>query len=418
MKKLIIALVCLGQFGFSHSQTVTLDQCQEWSKENYPVLRQKDMLQEISGLNQENLKTNYFPQVSLNGQVTYQSDVTQVEIPMPNINIPEVSKGQYKVYLDIKQSIWDAGMTKASQDLESVANEIGLQQVEVELYALKQQVNEVYFINLLLKENIHQLEETMKVLYSRLKVLESGFENGVIEENNLDQLKAEILMIKQKLIELESGWNSSIMILNLYTGKNFDPLTKFEKPEVIPSQKESFSRPEFTLMEQNKSRLDKMYLLKKKTRLPQVFGFGQAGYGKPALNMLSDEFDPYYLVGVGIKWNVLDWNKTKREQKIIGLRKQIVDTQKQELEFKLQMMLDRQLMELIKLEDLIISDQELVELRSKISNRSASKLENGTITSADYLQDVNAETTSRINLETRKLKLLEAIINHNTIKGL
>ncbi|MBI9033456.1 MAG: TolC family protein [Bacteroidales bacterium] len=418
MKKIVITLACLIQFGFVNAQSVTLDQCQDFTRANYPVLRQMDFLQEISDLNQENLKTNYLPNLNLNGQITYQSDVTSIDLPIPNIDIPEVSKDQYKIYLELKQSIWDAGLTEASKDIEEVARTIGLKQVEIELFALRQQLNDAFFMNLLISSNIQQLNESRMMLNASMKVIESGFRNGVIEENNVDQLKAELLLLDQKLVEMNSAKETMLSMLSMFTAQKFDSNTNFEIPEVSIVHEKSFKRPEFEFLSQNQLRLDKMDALKTKTRLPQLFGFGQAGYGKPGLNMLKSEFDVYYLVGLGMSWNVFDWKKTKKERQIIGLKKQIIDTQKQELEFRLNMLLDRNLKEIGKLEKLLLTDSELVELRKKISNRSASKLKNGTITSADYLQDVNAETTAKINLETRKLKLIEAIIMYNTTKGL
>ena len=70
-----------------------------------------------------------------------------------------------------------------------------------------------------------------------------------------------------------------------------------------------------------------------------------------------------------------------------------------------------------KAENLLQSDKQLLEMRGKIAQQSASQLENGTITSADYIVDLNAETQAKINQQSHKIALLQAIANYNTLTG-
>ena len=78
---------------------------------------------------------------------------------------------------------------------------------------------------------------------------------------------------------------------------------------------------------------------------------------------------------------------------------------------------DQQTKQLNQIAELLKTDQELIAIRERITKTSASKLENGTITMADYIQDLNAETTARLMLETRKIQLKEARIKLENIRG-
>ena len=93
-------------------ESVTLEKCQQWARENHPALKQSEIYQQILELKNENNATTFLPQVTLNGQATYQSDVTKIGLSLPNMNIPTVDKDQYKFYLDLKQIIWDGGLVR------------------------------------------------------------------------------------------------------------------------------------------------------------------------------------------------------------------------------------------------------------------------------------------------------------------
>ena len=152
-------------------ETVTLEQCQTWARENHPVLKQLDLYQQILDLKNENNATSFLPQVSLSGQATYQSAVTKIGLSIPNMNIPTADKDQYKFYLDIKQTIWDGGLSKAKKLINETENAGNQQQVEVELYQLKEKINQFFFTSFLIQENLKILDKKTETLAERRKIL-------------------------------------------------------------------------------------------------------------------------------------------------------------------------------------------------------------------------------------------------------
>lgn len=416
IKLLVLLMVFTGQLIQAQTK-VTLEQCQIWARENHPVLKQLDIYLQILDLKNANNSTSFLPQVNLNGQATYQSDVTKIALSMPGVKIPTVDKDQYKIYLDFKQTIWDGGLSKAKEQINQAENAGNLQQTEVELFQVKEKVNQFFFSSFLLQENLKILDRKTETLTERRKILESAVNNGMVLSSELDQLLAELIKTKQMSIELKSNSETLRFALSIVTGKNIGELENLELPEVPVQTEMSLKRPELDLFSRQNEILTANSELLQKQRHPKLFGFGQAGYGKPGLNMLNNSFDTYYLVGLGFSWNVLDWKTTSRQQQMIKLQQDLVQTKMESFVRNIDLATDQQNKQIVQLQELLKTDQELIAIRERITKTSASKLGNGSITMADYIQDLNAETAARLALETRRIQLKEALIKLENIRG-
>ena len=416
MKKLLFILFLPIQLAFAQ-QTVTLEESYQLARENFPNLKKAELLQEITALNKENISTNYLPRVSVNGQATYQSDVTKVDISMPNVTIPSVSKDQYKAYAEFRQSIWDGGLTSANQVLEDAILKSNLSELEVELYKLNEQVAQAFFTVLAMGQQKEVLQAQKKVLQEKLKVVQSGIRNQMMEKSAALTIEAEILNLEQNELQLETGKSAALKMLSILTGKEIDSVSapEVDQSEIKPHRE--ISRPELQLFSNQVAQIETQKSLLDKKRNPKVFGFGQAGYGKPGLNMLSDKFDTYYLVGVGVSWNPFDWNQTDRQKQVLQLRQEMVQQQEKTFSQNIQLLLAQQSEQINKLEKLLEKDNKLVELKTEITKITASKLENGTINSADYVRDMQAETVAKFNRELHEIQLKEAIEKQRIIQG-
>jgi outer membrane protein TolC len=357
------------------------------------------------------------PQVNLNGQATYQSDVTKIGISLPNMKIPTVDKDQYKFYLDLKQTIWDGGLSKAKELLNNAENAGNLQQTEVELYQVKEKINQFFFTSFLIQENLKILEKKTETLNERRKLLESAVNNGMVLLAELDQLLAELIKTEQTVIELKSNKETVLYALSILTGKTTEQFANLSLPGKPTDLNMPLKRPEMELFSKQNELLSANSDLLQKQRKPKLFGFGQAGYGKPGLNMLNNSFDTYYMLGLGFSWNVLDWKTTNRQKQIIKLQQDMVQTKQDAFVRNIDLATDQLNKQINQISELLKTDQQLITIRERITKTSASKLENGTITTADYIQDLNAETTARLMLETHKIQLKEAWIKLANIRG-
>lgn len=418
MRKLISIFLFTLIFVSSYGQELTLDSCQAMARKNHPLLRQAGIIDQISELRQQNIQTLNLPQFDLNARASWQSEVTQLALKLPGFAGPEpLAKDQYKAYVDIKQKLYDGGIAKKRQELEEADRLISRQQNETDLYKIKETVNILYFNVLILQENLLIIELKKSTLDERIKIVGSAVSNGVALPNELDQLKAEKLITEQQETELKATSQTTVSLLEIVTGLKITEQNHFSRPADSGIQNNDLNRPEIVLFGLQKSKIDKNTEVLTNSRKPFVYAFGQAGYGRPGLNMLDNNFADYYMIGAGLAWNIWDWHKTTREKSTMKLQKELIDTNLDNFNRSIRMSLNQEENNFQKLKTLIGTDEQLVALKEQISKRSAVALENGTITSADYIRDLNAALQTKANLETHRVQLIQASVNYQTIKG-
>src|ERR1700754_3869425 len=76
------------------TQSLTLEQCYQLAETNYPLTRQRALIEKTKEYSLDNIRKGIYPQLAINGSATYQSDVTKISLPpIPgfNFSIPTVS---------------------------------------------------------------------------------------------------------------------------------------------------------------------------------------------------------------------------------------------------------------------------------------------------------------------------------------
>jgi outer membrane protein TolC len=334
------------------------------------------------------------------------------------MNIPSLYQDQYKATLDVSEVIYDGGLTSKQKKLEQVSLQSELQSLETELYKVKDKVNTIYFGIIALQENKKLLLLLKEDIKNKLAKVESGVINGALLQSNADVLKAEIIKIDEEIIELESGIESGFSMLGDYVNTTIPETSILKLPETIVSATDyENARPEIKSFELLQQKLDVSKSLLDVKLIPKVAGFGELGYGRPGLNMLSNSFDGFYLVGAKVTWTLWDWNQSKNEKQLIDLQSQVLTTQKDLFNQGIKILLEKNISDIKKYQDLLVKDQEIIELRKKITLSAESQLENGTITATEYLTELNAESQAKLNSETHKIQLVKAQVDYLTTKG-
>jgi outer membrane protein TolC len=415
-KIMLSALVLFFALPLFGQQTIDLQLCRTWARENFPKLKQAELFQTMANLKKENLKTNYLPQIDLKGQATYQSETMEINIPIPGFQFDPVSKDQYKVYLDVKQTIWDGGITKSQKEMEQAGLETDVQRIELEVYQVYKLVDAYFFNVLMIDKNLEVFKAQQQLLQSQVERMKNANQFGAARQKDLQKLEAEKLQLDQKVVELQSSKKGILKVMEVLTGKPFEATT-LAQPTLSKASATEFIRPEMKLFNLQQNQVTTSNKLLQAAQNPLFFGFGQAGYGKPGFNMLKNEFSPYYIVGVGLSWRVLDWNSTRRKIQLNDEQTKNIALLKTDFEQKQQMQLADAEEQINKIAKLIESDDALLKLRKSIAETASSELENGTITATDYLVDLNAQTVAQISTEIHKLQLLQATANYNSILG-
>jgi len=418
MKKIFILLIIIS-FGKVYAQdTLNLTFCRQRTVSTYPLNSDFEHNLKINELKIKNIKSIYYPTLNLTGQLIHVSDVPHYVSDNPMLQIPKIDNNQYKIMLEARQVIYDGGLTKKQKAMEESSLQVQNKDIEVKLYALNEQVNDVYFMILLFQEQKRLLELTQKTLYEQLKIVQSGVKNGVLLPGDADVLTAEILRTEQNISELDAGRNSGLEILENLMDTVFTGETVLKVPELLPvPENPEINRPEYKLLDAQQVNLQDVSELNQVKRFPYLAAFGTFGYGYPGLNMLQDKADIIYTFGLNLSWTIFDWNKTKHEKQIFAVQQDMINTQREVFDKNLQIAIAKEKSEIAKLEDLLQKDEKIIALRKRISTAKASQLKNGVITSSDYIRELNNETMAKVSRSLHQIQRLQAIVRYNTLIG-
>jgi outer membrane protein TolC len=420
MKKLFLLVILVFPFWlFSQSvQKLTPEQAYDLAIKNYPVIKQKGLVKQTADICIDNLKKGFLPQVAISAQASYQSDVTKVPVSLPGFSIESASKDQYKLVADVSQLIYDGGITKEQKTYQELNAIVEEQKVEVELYKLKERINQICLGVLYLNEQMKQVYLVKADIQTGIKKIEAQVQNGVAFRSSLNMLKAELLKTDQRSIEIKSSKKGLIDALALFIGQPLNENIQLEKPaSVAVVTATEIARPELKLYSEQTKLIGQQDKLITAKNLPRASVFVQGGYGRPALNQLKNDFDFYYIGGVRFNWSLGGLYTKKKEKELVEVNKKIVDVQKETFLLNTNTQLKQQNAEIEKLQQLIASDDEIISLRASVKEAAKAQLENGVITANDYLKEINAEDQARQSLITHQLQLLQAQINYNTISG-
>lgn len=386
-------------------ETITLEQCYQWSRENYPLIKKQELIKKAEQYTTENALKGWLPQVNITAQATYQNDVTQFPVKLPNVNVEPLSKDQYKVFADVSQTIYDGGNIRNQKNLAKIQSKVQNIQTEVELDKLKERINQLYFGILQTNKQWTQLQFTKLDIKEGIKKAEAQLKNGVIFRSNLDVLKAELVKIEQKEIELQAIKQNFVQMLSYFIKKNIDENTQLETPEKILLSKNN-NRSELKLFDAQKQLLETQRKIINTKNTPKLGAFFQGGYGKPGFNMLKNEFDIFYIGGIRLNIPISGFYTQKNDLALLENQSQDIEIQRENFLFNQNFIEIQQRNDLEKIQNLIDKDNELIELRKNIKTASLAQLENGVINTNDYLREVTAEEQAILTKITHEIQYL------------
>jgi outer membrane protein TolC len=403
---------------------ITLDECFKKARENYPLIKQFDLIEQSKSYNLAAANKNWVPQVSLSGKASWQSDVTEFPerfismmetMGITDVNFP--SKDQYNISLNLSQTIWDGGITATQKKMTTLNAEINKELTEVNLYTLYSQINQLYFNVLSLNEQLKQNQIFIEELERNYKMIDSYVENGIAMRSDLDNVKVSILDAKQRRTEMQSFQKSGLAVLSAFIGQTIDKPEELVRPESGVIHTNIENRPEMKLFSAQNRQFEIQSKMLYTKGMPRIALFATGAVGNPGLNMFKSGFTPYFIGGVNLSWNFGGLYTMQDEKRnLINLQKN-TEIQKEVFLFNINQKTTQQNADIEKLTELIKQDDEIIELRARIKNTSAAKVENGTLTVSDYLRDVTNENIARQIKTLHEINLLQTISQINIETG-
>lgn len=418
MKIHLTAFLWLAWLTTTAQSSITLDQCYAAARTATPQSRQKAILQQTGDLAIASLNTNHrLPQLSVNGQATWQSEVTSLPIELPNVAIPTLSKDQYRLTLDASYPVYDGNLTRLQIDQQRANTATARQQVEVELRRLNEQVNAYFLSALLTDENIRLTQTLLTDLQNRIDKLTASVRFGTVAQTNVDALQAEYLRSGQRLADLTAsrgGLRDGLALLTDLPIQDSTRLVLEAQPDLASLP---LNRPELQLYTLQRRAYDTQFRLADNRVKPRLSLFGQGGVGQPGLNLLSNELRPFFVGGLRLNWNLSAAYTLKNDRQAITLNQQLVEVQQKTFEKNLAVQLRQQQTEIDRIQAQLGTDAEIVALRTKVRQAATVQLDNGAIAARDYTTELNNENQALLNQKLHEFQLRLATIQYRTLTG-
>ncbi|SHE55990.1 Outer membrane protein TolC [Bacteroides luti] len=406
-----LAFICLHAPIYGQ---LSIDDCYKKAQANYPQVKQYGLIEQSKEFNISNANKGYLPQVSFSAKATYQSAVTKLPITLPNVTIEGLNKDQYQSVVEVNQSIWDGGVIRNQKKITEASSAVDKQKLDVDMYAINDRVNQLFFGILLIDEQIKQnllLQDELKRNYNQISAY---ITNGIANQADLDAVKVNQLSTAQRKVELDATRKAYREMLSALIGEEIKEGTSLVKPSFAEeaSLSSTVNRPELRLFEAQSNLFETQKSMVDAKNLPKLGVFVQGGYGNPGLNMLKNEFTPYYVAGARLSWNFGSLYTKKNDKKLLDNNLQNVAIQKETFLFNTNLKMTQQSNEIDKIKQLMRDDDEIIRLRTNIKKASEVKVEHGTLSVTDLLRDINSEDQAKQSKVLHEIQLLISIYNY------
>lgn len=417
MMKRWVVIGLLGVLIGVPSWAQTLEACQQLACDHYPEIRQYDLIRQSEQYDLSNAARSWLPQVSFSAQATWQNRVPEFPsalsgmLDQAGVSLRGLDKDQYKVALEVNQTIWDGGQSQADRRVIEATADEHRQATEVDLYAVKGRVNDLYFGILLLEERLGQTDLTIALLQSNLDKVRSLVTNGVAMQTDADAVEAELLSVQQQRVQIEASRESYRRMLELFIGQRL--AERLERPELVEAVSGESARPELAWIDAQQERLAAQELSVKSATRPRFGVFAQGYYGYPGLDyfagMVSTDWTWNALIGVKMSWNFGAYYTKKNRLSNLRVVQQQLDIQRDVFLFNTDLQVAEEQGNISRLRRALADDDRIVALRRSVREAAESKLRNGVIDTNDLLRKITDEASARSARSLREVELLKAI---------
>lgn len=397
---------------------VTLEECVGKAQANYPLIRKYALLEATRDIDLSDINKGWLPRIGISGQMTVQNDVPSFPKSLSGVleqmgqSVKGLGKMQYKAGVDLSQTIWDGGASRHRRELVRAQEAVEKDALDVELYAVRQRVENIYFAILLTEEQIAQNRITYNTLMSNLEKLRSMLLNGVAMQSDLDMVEAQALTVSQGIAQASSAAGGYRKVLELFTGESIGD-GELVRPETeIPEDRES-GRPELSLFGSRLSANNAADRLADSALMPKIGFFAQAYYGYPGFNyfesMINRDLSFNILAGIKVSWNIDSFYTRRDRSRKTSVTAENIMADRETFLFNSDMLTASQLKAIEGLRTVMKDDDRIISLRANVRKAAESQLENGIIDATALLAKISDENIARLTAKMHEIQLLQEI---------
>ncbi|MFE7086343.1 TolC family protein [Sphingobacterium spiritivorum] len=415
-KKLLAIGSWLLAVSVANGQSLTLQECYRMAKENYPAVKKMDLVMRSADYTIKNTNKRFLPQFNISGQATYQSQVVDYakllggsSSPL-GVDFPTFSKDQYRVQGEVEQMLFDGGNTRYQNEITKANAQLQKQNIEVELYAINDRINAIFFSIFLLDAQLELNNLKIANLQTQLDKTEAAYKFGTAYTSDVNEIKAEIENTRSANIDYQGNRSAFLKMLSIFIDKEVASSSELVKPESVMLSG-TIDRPELKMFDLQKNIYEAQSKQLKSSYLPTFKAFFQGAYGRPTLNPISNDFGAWYITGIRLNWSLGSLYTMKNQRAIYGVNSQTSDVDKETFIRNVKIDIAQQDENVKKYTEMIGQDEKTVALREDITKSASAQLANGVITIHEYIQKVNNENVARQSLILHQIQLLQAQYN-------
>lgn len=419
MRAIIPVLICLVTT-FGMRAEVTIEECVAKAEANYPLISKYRLVELTTDIDLSDINKSWLPRIGVYGQGTWQNAVPQFPETLSGVlaqmgqEMKGLAKTQYKVGVDLTQTVWDGGTSRHRRHLAESQQAVQEAALDVELYAVRKRVENLYFATLLAEEQIAQTQITLELLKSNLARLRSMLRNGVAMQSDVDMVEAQVLQLNQNIIQARNAADSSRRLLGLFVGEPLEGATLAMPRAEVPAGAQS-ERPELRLFDRQLAANDATLRLTDSSVMPKVHLFAQAYYGYPGFNYFKSMTDRNLtfnlLAGVKVSWNIDSFYTRRNSASRTSLNARSIRTDRDVFMFNSNLQSASQLDAINSLRALMKDDAEIIALRANVRKAAESQLANGIIDATALLTKISDENIASLTAKLHEIQLIQEIYN-------
>ena len=406
------------------AQSASIEQCQQWAQENYPLTQRYDLIRQAEGFTLKNITKGWLPQIGVSAQGSYQSAVPEYPEVLSNMlsqmgtEMKGISPLQYRAAIDVQQTIYDGGAMGAKRSVARASSKVQEASADVQMYALRDRVNDLCFAILLLDQRLKLNEEMQRTIDSNRQRLATMLEGGVAMQADVDAMSAELATARQQHTEIEAQREAFVKVLSLFTGKE---ITAVSSPLPVGEGREEAIRPEIRLFDSQLTLSDAKERALRASLLPKIGAFAQGYYGYLGMNMFRDMMKrtPTLngIIGIKASWNISALYTHKNDRSKLELERHTINNDRDMFLFNQKLQSSQEDSNIRRYRQLISEDDGICLLRHNVREAAEAKLEAGIIDVNALILEISRENQAGINKAIHETELLQHQYKLQNIKG-
>lgn len=419
MKNIMTLLVALLTSLTAFAQ-VTIEECLAKAERNYPIIKKYRLLDETLDIDLGEINDSWLPRIGVSGQLTGQNVVPEFPKSLTGVldqmgqSMKGLGKVQYKIGVDVAQNIWDGGISKARREAARSQYEVSKSAIDVEMYAVRQRVESIFFAILLTEEQIEQSEITLNLLQKNIEQLQSKVRNGVAMQSDADMVEAQALTLKQSIKQAKSAAEGYQDALALFIGESIKGM-RLERPLAeMPLSNENY-RPELRLFDRQLQANETAQRLTDTSLMPKIGMFAQAYYGYPGFDyfksMMNRDLSFNILAGIKVSWNIDSFYSKGKNSRRTSVNALDINADRDVFLFNSNIQSTSQRETIKGLRNVMKDDARIIELRGNVRRAAEYQLANGIIDATALLTKISDENIAHLNARFHEIQLIKEIYN-------